>query len=199
MSWTNFSEREKYVSLRRTISVLFIGLMAWPRRCHFKPRSAGEVKAFKCLTLRKGIISLENPHEVNWTSEKGIISLINAREVILTSKKGAILLVTHKKQLASGKECCSSPIWSEATSGDPSAKLPISARLPRRAKLHRSGYNSSANLFQLESGAKGKVGLNLKSDVHTHTPSIKAVQSISKYEPFHCRFMKTLKGVLLTL
>jgi len=55
--------------------------------------------------------------------------------------------------------------------GDPSAKLPVSAGLPKRAKLHGSGYNSSANLFQLESGDKGEVELNLKGDVHTHTPS----------------------------
>ena len=58
MSWTNFSKREKYVSLRRTTSVLFIGLMAWPPCYHFKPRSAGEVKAFKYLASRKGILSL---------------------------------------------------------------------------------------------------------------------------------------------
>ena len=58
MSWADFSEREKYISLKRIASVLFIGLMAWPRRWRFKLRSAGEVKAFKCLASRKGIISL---------------------------------------------------------------------------------------------------------------------------------------------
>ena len=60
-------------------------------------------------------------------------------------------------------------------------------------------YNSSAKLFQPENGAKGEVELNHQGDVHIHIPSIKAVQSISKSEPFHCRFTKTLKGVLLTL
>jgi len=70
--------------------------MAWPRRCHFKPKSAGEVKAFKCLASRKGIVPLVNTYEVNQTSEKGIISLVNAGEIIQTLKKGAIPLVTHK-------------------------------------------------------------------------------------------------------
>ena len=76
-------------------------------------------------------------YEVNWTSEKGIISLVNAREVILTLKKGAILLVTHKKQLASRKERRSSPIWSEATLGDPSVKLPISEATQKREAIRR--------------------------------------------------------------
>ena len=60
-------------------------------------------------------------------------------------------------------------------------------------------YNSSANLFQPESRVKGKVELNYQGEVYIHIPSIKAVQSISKSEPFHCRFTKTLKGVLLTI
>ena len=79
MSWTDLSEREKYVSLRRTTSVLFIGLMAWPRSCYFEIGSAGEFKAFKCLVLRKGIVSLGNAHEVIWTSKKGIISLVKCK------------------------------------------------------------------------------------------------------------------------
>ena len=57
---------------------------------------AGEVKAFKCLTSRKGIVSLVNTYEVNRNSKKGIISLVNAGEIIQTLKKGAIPLVTHK-------------------------------------------------------------------------------------------------------
>ena len=123
--------------------------------------------------------------------KKGIISLVNAREVILTSKKGATLLATRKKQLASGKECRSSPIRSEATPGDPSA------RLPKRVKLHGSRYNSSANLFQLESGAKGEVNSTSKAMFipTDHESSSKYFKS----EPFHFRFTKTLKGVLLTL
>jgi len=60
-------------------------------------------------------------------------------------------------------------------------------------------YNFSANLFQPESRVKGEVEFNYQGDVHNHIPSIKAVQSISKSEPFYCRFAKTLKGVLLTL
>ena len=92
------------VSLGRTIRVLFIGLVAWLRRHHFKLGSAGEFKAFKCLALRKEIVSLENAQEVIWTSEKEIISLVNARENILTLKNGTIPLVTRKKWLAAGTE-----------------------------------------------------------------------------------------------
>ena len=66
--------------------------MAWPHRYNFEPRSAGEVKAFKCLASRKGVVPLVNMHKVNWTSERGVISLVNAREVIQTLKKEAIPL-----------------------------------------------------------------------------------------------------------
>ena len=59
--------------------------------------------------------------------------------------------------------------------------------------------NSSANLFQPKSGAKGEVELNHQGDVHIYTPSIKAVQRILKSKPFHYKFTKTLKGVFLTL
>ena len=146
--------------------------MSWPRRYHFKFGNAGEVKAFKCLTLRKKIISLENPHEVIWTSEKGIISFVNTREVILTSKKGAVLLVTRKKAVSLGKGTSFQPDlkWShsgrfkcEATQ----AQSYSEARIYPSAKLFRSKLTNSswANLVQPGSGAKG--------DVHTHTPPSK--------------------------
>jgi len=64
MSW-------KVYFLKRTSSVLFIALMAWPRRCHFKPRSAGKVKAFKCLASRKGTISLVKSKRVYSNLRKG--------------------------------------------------------------------------------------------------------------------------------
>jgi len=44
--------------------------MALPRRCYFKPKSAGEVKVFKFLASRKGIANFEKgnnlPHKCWW-------------------------------------------------------------------------------------------------------------------------------------
>ena len=63
---------------------------------YFKPKSAGKVKAFKCLASGKGIIPLVNTYEVNRTLKKGIITFVNVGEIIQTLGEGAILLVTFK-------------------------------------------------------------------------------------------------------
>ena len=70
-----------------------------------------------------------------------------------------------------------------------------------RSYMEANYYNSSANLFQPKAWLKAKLNLTTKATFTStyHRSFSKAVQSISKSEPIHCRFTKTLKGVLLTL
>jgi len=122
-----------------------------------------------------------------------MISLINAREVISTSGKEIILLVISQKAVGLGKgttfqdQLEAKLLWETQTQSYPDEKL------PRIVNLH----DSSANLSQ--SRIESKAELNHHGDVRTSHTAIKAIQSISKHEPFHCRLLKTLKGVLLTL
>ena len=149
MSWTDLSEREKYVSLKRTLSVLFIGLMAWPRRWRFKHRSAGEVKAFKCLASRKGIASLVKCKRSYSNLRKVSNPSRNSQKAVSLGK--GMLFHPDLKWRYSGR------LEREAiqTRSYPNAKL------PRIANLH----DSSANLFQSKSRVESEAELNHYSDV----------------------------------
>ena len=98
-------------------------------------------------------------------------------------------MLFHHKASANRALTIQTLFESEATSGSPKAKLPRSVKL----------YGSE--LLQFLGEPRGRVELNHQGDVHTHILLI-INQNSSKYsgsEPFHCRSMKTLKGVLLTL
>ena len=125
-SYTHFSEGEKYISLRRTMSVLFIGLMAWPRRWRFKLRSVGEVKAFKCLASRKGIISLVKCKRSYSNLEKGSNPSRNSQKAV-SLEKGTLFQSRFKTKL----------LWEARTRSYLDAKL----------SRHEATQNSEFTLF----------------------------------------------------
>jgi len=126
-------------------------------------------------------------------------------------KKGTIPPVTHKKRLAAGKEHHSITASARlilifqlslkrSYFRKPKGEATQKRSYPEaRSYTEADCHNSSTNLFQPEGRVKGEVELNYQGDIHIHIPSIKIVQSILGSEPFHCRFTKSLKGVLLTL
>ena len=127
--------------------------------------------------------------------KEGMISLVNAREVILTSKKEQSFSKLAKRQLTSGKERRSKT----------NSKRNYFGRLERGAIQTRSYPESRIytvprrTYSNPEAGSKAKLNSTTMATFVLHIPSIKAIQSISKPEAFHCRLSKTLKGVLLTL
>jgi len=185
--------------------------MAWPRCCHFKPRSAGEVKQFKCLASRKRIVPLINMYEVNWTLEKGIISLVNAGEVISNLERGSNPSRNSQKRLALGNGTSFHHGEHKASAGRAliiqlclEAKLLQEAQrrsyLEVRSYTEVNYYNPRRTYSSLKARLKAKLNstTTATSTSTYHRSYFEAVQSISKSEPIHCKFMKTLKGVLLT-
>ena len=144
-----------------------------------------------------------------WTSEKGNNLPRKCKESYSNLKRRSNSLRNSQKQLASGTGHRSITASARLTLMlQPSLKRSSFRKPKGEATQKREAtqnyteaycYNFSANLFQPESRVKGEIELNHQGDVHIHIPSIKAIQSISKSEPSHCRFTKTFKGVLLTL
>jgi len=122
-----------------------------------------------------------------------MISLVNAKEVISTSGKDIILLVTSQKAVGLKK----------GTTFQDQFEANLLQKLRRGATQTRSYPESRIYtiLWRIypKVGSKAKLNSTTMVTFVLHISSIKAIQSISKSEPFHCRLSKTLKGVLLTL
>jgi len=145
--------------------------MTWLRCYHFKLGCADEVKAFKCLTLRKGIISLGNAHEVILNFGEGNNLPRKCKGSYSYLEKGNHSSRNSQKRLASRTEhrsiTASARLMlvfqfglkrsyfrkskSEAISESPKAKL------PRSAKLHGSGSSIPRRTY-----SSPKAGLEVK-------------------------------------
>jgi len=112
-------------------------------------------------------------------------------------KKGGIPLVTRKRWVVSGKERRSNP---DSKRSYPGAKLPRREATQTPSHPESRIYTIPRRTYSnLKPGLKVKLNSTTMATFAFHIPSIEAVQSISESELFHCRLMKTLKGVLLTL
>ena len=138
--------------------------------------------------------------------KEGMISLVNAREVISTSGREIILLVTSQKVVSLGKgrafqDQFETNLLREArTRSYPDAELPRCGATQTRSYSESRIYTIPRRTYSNpEAGLKAKLNSTTMATFVLHIPSIKAIQSILKPELFHCRLLKTLKGVLLTL
>ena len=116
-----------------------------------------------------------------------MIFLVNAREVILTSKKGQSFSKLAKRAVGLGK----------GTTFQDQFEANLLREARTRSYPESRIYTISRRTYSNpEAGLKAKLNSTTMAMFVLHIPSIKAIQSISKSEPFHCRLSKTLKGVL---
>ena len=141
--------KRKYVSLKRTSSVLFVGLMAWPRRWRFKLKSTGKVKAFKCLASRKRIASLVKCKRSYSNLKKESNPSRNSQKTVSLGK-GMSFQSRFKTKLL--REA-----WMRSY---PDAKLPIC-----EATQNRESTRFLGELIQSKSRVKSEAELNHYGDV----------------------------------